>query len=67
MNEREFYGATEHGLFVLDIETNNYEMLTSKTKITGSYCTRCFRKLNDDEFLFDLEGTRIMKARIRSK
>lgn len=65
MNDREFYGAIEHGLFVLDTKTNDYEMLSSSTKKTGSYCTRCFRKLNEDEFIFDIEGVNVMKATIK--
>ena len=64
MNEREFYGATEHGLFILDIKTGNYEMLSKTSKNTGSYCARCFEKLNDYEFLFDIEGVNVMKATI---
>lgn len=64
MNDREFYGATEHGLFVLDVQTSEYEMLTETTKETGSYCTRCFERLNDNEFLFDIEGIKVMKAKL---
>ena len=65
MNEREFYGATENGLFVLDIKNGKYEMLTHTTKITGSYCHRCFEKINSNEFLFDIEGVNIMKTTIK--
>ena len=64
MNDREFYGATEHGLFVLDITSNDFEMLTKTTKMTGSYITDGFTKINDREFLFDNEGVNVMKATI---
>jgi len=39
-------------------------MLTRTTKETGAYCGRCFEKLSDSEFLFDLEGVNVMKATI---
>lgn len=64
MSEKNFHGATEHGLFNLNVETNEHDMLTQTTKQTGSYCTKCFERLNDNEFLFDLEGVKVMKARI---
>ena len=64
MNDREFYGATEHGLFVFDIKSGDFQQLTQTTKLTGSYCTKCFTKLNDAEFLFDIQGVKVMKAEI---
>ena len=64
MDEDTFYGASEHGLFVLDIRDNAYVMLTQTTRETGSYRPKCFVKVSDTEFLFDLEGVRIMKASI---
>jgi hypothetical protein len=65
MNHHEFYGASEHGLFVLNVETNSYQMLSETTKETGSYCGLSFTKVGDQEFLYDIEGVVVMKATIK--
>jgi|GEM_PF-1226415 len=65
MNEHEFYCATENGFFVFDIKTGKFETLMSKGIKISSQCPRCFVKISKDEFLFDMEGVNVMKARIK--
>jgi len=64
MTESLFYGAAEHGLFCLDTKTNAYTMLSKTTKETGSYIPGFFEKISDNEFLFDIVGSKLMKATI---